>query len=147
MISILVPYVCCKAVLQLHSVLSCMYHTVVWVPSYRVFLRHLVSKKCKGCGYNVIFFLLFLLWFQYGLFLILDLSSITDGGYMYIYSCELIRHTSSKVITWNFYTADDTAFDNRFVQLLYFSLLVLLKWLLQYLQSVCFFSQTVLLLV
>ena len=98
--------------------------------------RHLVSKKCKGCGYNVIFFLLFLLWFQNGLFLILDLSSITDGGYMYIYSCELIRHTSSKVIRWNFYTADDTAFDNRFVQLLYFSLLVLLKWLLQYLQPV-----------
>ena len=101
--------------------------------------RHLVSKKCKGCGYNVIFFLLFLLWFQNGLFLILDLSSITDGGYMYIYSCELIRHTSSKVIRWNFYAADDTAFDNRFVQLLYFSLLVLLKWLIQYLQSVCFF--------
>ena len=140
--------------LQLHSILSCMYHTVVWIPSYRVFFRHLVSKKCKGCGYNVNFFLLFLLFilmtlktftckgtflYIFGLFLILDLSRTTDGGYMYIYSCELIRHTSSKVIKWNFYAADDTAFDNRFVQLLYFSLLVLLKWLLQYLQSVCFF--------
>ena len=53
--------------------------------------------------------------YKFGLFLILDLSSTSDGGYMYIYSCELIRHTSSKVITWNFYAADDTAFDNRFV--------------------------------
>lgn len=99
----------------------------------------LLVKSVKVVVIMWFFFLLFLLWFQYGLFLILDLSSITDGGYMYIYSCELIRHTSSKVITWNFYAADDTAFDNRFVQLLYFSLLVLLKWLLQYLQSVCFF--------
>ena len=49
-----------KQWLQLHSILSCMYHTVVWVPSHRVFFRHLVSKKCKGCGYNVIFFFAFL---------------------------------------------------------------------------------------
>ena len=53
--------------------------------------------------------------YKFGLFLIVDLPSTTDGGYMYIYSCELIRHTSSKVIKWNFYAADDTAFDNRFV--------------------------------
>ena len=67
-----------KQWLQRHSILSCMYHTVVWVPSYRVFLRHLVSKKCKGCGYNVIFFLLFLL------FILMTLKTCTCKGTFYI---------------------------------------------------------------
>ena len=66
---------------------------------------------------------------------------------MYIYSCELIRHTSSKVIKWNFYAADDTTFDNRFVQLLYFSLLVLLNDLYNIYNKFVFFNKTVLLLV
>ena len=149
-----------KQWLQLHSILSCMYHTVVWVPSYRVFNLSgiLLVKSVKIVVIMWFFFILFILttlkniymqgnlfiWigFQNGLFLILDLSNTKDGGYMYIYYCELITHTSSKVIRWNFYAADDTAFDNRFVQLLYFSLLVLLKWPLQYLQSVCFFFLT-----
>ena len=62
-----------------------------------------------------LFFLIYLVseWFTFCIF------QQKAGGYMYIYSCELIRDTSSKVIRWYFCIADDITFDNRLVELAY----------------------------
>ena len=45
---------------------------------------------------------------------------LLDGGYMCVYSCELIK-AHKLVMRQNFYTTDDTAFENRLVWLLSFT--------------------------
>ena len=45
---------------------------------------------------------------------------LLDGGYMYMYSCELIK-TCKLVMRQNFYTTDDTATENRLVWLFSFT--------------------------
>ena len=75
-----------KQWLQLHSILSCMYHTVVWVPSYRVFnLSGILLVKSVKVVVIMWFFLLFLL------FILMALKTFTcKGTFLYKFGFRMV---------------------------------------------------------
>lgn len=85
------------------------------------FFHALYSTDPKSSWANWFFFFILKLVSEWFTFCIFHFSPFQQkaGGYVYIYACELIRHTSSKVIRWNFCIADDITFDNRLVELAY----------------------------